>query len=139
MCLFRAELCGVYASLNQGIADKKNKLGLGKPSDMVRVQAQLFKYKLGSDKLREFLQPLDLQLDYYIPQATTFRWFCKFVTNGLLLLKGLFEQLNPTTILETGVFDREPVSQWEDRENHLTRGCRSPDAIVLMIKVYYGI
>ena len=77
---------------------------------MVRFQPQLFKYKLGSDKLREFSEPLDLQLDY-IAKATTFRWFCKFLPNGLPLLKGLFEQLNPITIVETGVFDREPVSQ----------------------------
>ncbi len=59
---------------------------------MVRAQAQLFKYKLGSDQLREFSEPLDLQLDS-IPKATTFRWFCKFLTSGLPLLKGLFEQL----------------------------------------------
>jgi salicylate hydroxylase len=35
----------------------------------------------------------------------------------------------PTTIVETGVFDREPVSQWGDRENHLTRGCHQGERI----------
>ena len=47
--LFRADFSGVYLSLNQGIADKRNKFGLGKSRDMVRTQAQLFKDKLGSD------------------------------------------------------------------------------------------
>lgn len=59
---------------------------------MVRVQAQLFKDQLGSDNLTPFSEPLDCQLDS-IPKATTFKWFCKFLTNGLPLLKGLFEQL----------------------------------------------
>jgi 5-methylcytosine-specific restriction protein A len=70
--LFRADFWGVYLSLNQGIADKRNKFGLGKSRDMVRTQAQLFKDKLGSDQLREFSEPLDLQLDS-IPKETTSR------------------------------------------------------------------
>jgi 5-methylcytosine-specific restriction protein A len=70
--LFRADFSGVYLSLNQGIADKRNKFGLGKSRDMVRAQAQLFKDKLGSDQLREFSEPLDLQLDS-IPKETTSR------------------------------------------------------------------
>ncbi|MEG4407671.1 MrcB family domain-containing protein [Microcoleus sp. MON2_D5] len=70
--LFRADFSGVYLSLNQGIADKRNKFGLGKSRDMVRDQAQLFKDKLGSDQLREFSEPLDLQLDS-IPKKTTSR------------------------------------------------------------------
>ncbi|MBD1814298.1 DUF3578 domain-containing protein [Microcoleus sp. FACHB-DQ6] len=39
---------------------------------MVRDQAQLFKDKLGSNKIREFSEPLDLQLDS-IPKETTSR------------------------------------------------------------------
>ncbi|MEG4517903.1 MULTISPECIES: MrcB family domain-containing protein [unclassified Microcoleus] len=70
--LFRADFSGVYLSLNQGIADKRNNFGLGKSRDMVRDQAQLFKDKLGSNKLREFSEPLDLQLDS-IPKETTSR------------------------------------------------------------------
>ena len=61
--LFRADFSGVYLCVNQGIADKRNKFGLGRSRDMVRDQAQLFKDKLGSDKLREFSGSLDLQLD----------------------------------------------------------------------------
>lgn len=70
--LFRADFSGVYLSLNQGIADKRNKSTLGKAMDIVRDQAPLFKHKLGSDKLREFSEPLDLQLDS-IPKKTTSR------------------------------------------------------------------
>ncbi|MEG4229710.1 DUF3578 domain-containing protein [Microcoleus sp. N9_B2] len=70
--LFRADFSGVYLSLNQGIADKRKKFGLGKSRDMVRDQAQLFKDKLGSDKLREFSETLDFQLDS-IPKKTTYR------------------------------------------------------------------
>ncbi|MEG4446609.1 DUF3578 domain-containing protein [Microcoleus sp. AT9_B5] len=70
--LFRADFSGVYLSLNQGIADKRKKFGLGKSREMVRDQAQLFKDKLGSDKLREFSETLDLQLDS-IPKKTTSR------------------------------------------------------------------
>ncbi|MBW3585017.1 MAG: DUF3578 domain-containing protein, partial [Cyanobacteria bacterium 0813] len=71
--LFRADFSGVYLSLNQGIADKRDQFGLGKSRDILRNQAQLFKDKLGSDKLREFSDPLDLKLDS-IPKATTSRW-----------------------------------------------------------------
>jgi 5-methylcytosine-specific restriction protein A len=70
--LFRADFSGVDLSINQGIADKRNKFGLGKSRDMVRAQAKLFKDKLGSDQLREFSEPLDLQLDS-IPKETTSR------------------------------------------------------------------
>jgi 5-methylcytosine-specific restriction protein A len=70
--LFRADFSGVYLSLNQGIADKRDLFGLGKSRDILRDQAKLFKDKLGSDKLREFSDSLDLKLDS-IPKATTSR------------------------------------------------------------------
>jgi len=70
--LFRADFSGVYLSLNQGIADKRDQFGLGKSRDILRDQAKLFKDKLGSDKLREFSDSLDLKLDS-IPKATTSR------------------------------------------------------------------
>ncbi len=70
--LFRADFSGVYLSLNQGIADKRDQFGLGKSKEILRGQAKLFKDKLGSDKLREFSDPLDLKLDS-IPKTTTAR------------------------------------------------------------------
>jgi 5-methylcytosine-specific restriction protein A len=70
--LFRADFSGVYLSLNQGIADKRDQFGLGVSREILRGQAKLFKDKLGSDKLREFSDPLDLKLDS-IPKTTTSR------------------------------------------------------------------
>ncbi|MBD1826607.1 DUF3578 domain-containing protein [Microcoleus sp. FACHB-61] len=70
--LFRADFSGVYLSLNQGIADKRDQFGLGKSREILRGQAKLFKDKLGYDKLREFSDSLDLKLDS-IPKATTSR------------------------------------------------------------------
>jgi len=70
--LFRADFSGVYLSLNQGIADKRDQFGLGVSREILRAQAKLFKDKLGSDKLREFSHPLALKLDS-IPKATTSR------------------------------------------------------------------
>jgi 5-methylcytosine-specific restriction protein A len=69
---FRADFSGVYLSLNQGIADKRDQFGLGVSREILRDQAKLFKDKLGSDKLREFSDTLDLKLDS-IPKATTSR------------------------------------------------------------------
>ncbi|MEG4940520.1 MrcB family domain-containing protein [Microcoleus sp. F4-D5] len=70
--LFRADFSGVYLSLNQGIADKRDRFGLGKSREILRVQSQLFKDRLGSDKIGEFSDPLDLKLDS-IPKTTTSR------------------------------------------------------------------
>jgi 5-methylcytosine-specific restriction protein A len=69
---FRADFSGVYLSLNQGIADKRDLFGLGVSREILRDQAKLFKDKLGSDKLREFSDTLDLKLDS-IPKETTSR------------------------------------------------------------------
>ena len=70
--LFRADFSGVYLSLNQGIANKRDQFGLGVSREILRGQAKLFKDKLGSDKLKEFSDPLDLKLDS-IPKETTSR------------------------------------------------------------------
>ena len=70
--LFRADFWSVYLSLNQGIADKRDQFGLGVSREILRSQAKLFKDKLGSDKLREFSDSLDLKLDS-IPKTTTSR------------------------------------------------------------------
>jgi 5-methylcytosine-specific restriction protein A len=70
--LFRADFSGVYLSFNQGIADKRDQFGLGVSREILRAQAKIFKDKLGSEKLRQFSEPLNLKLDS-IPKATTSR------------------------------------------------------------------
>ncbi|MDE5097826.1 MAG: DUF3578 domain-containing protein [Trichodesmium sp. St16_bin4-tuft] len=70
--LFRVDCSGVYLSLNQGIADKRNKYGLGVSRDMVRRQAKFFRDTLGKKVIQEFSEPLDLKLNF-IPKETTSR------------------------------------------------------------------
>lgn len=69
--LFRVDCSGVYLSLNQGIADKRNEYGLGVSRDMVRKQARFFRDTLG-EAIKDFSDPLDLKLDF-IPKETTTR------------------------------------------------------------------
>ena len=70
--LFRADCSGVYLSLNQGIADKRNRYGLGVSRDMIRNQATLFQDFLENESVAGFPDPLDLKLDS-IPKETTSR------------------------------------------------------------------
>lgn len=63
---------GVYLSLNQGIADKRDEYGLGVSRDMVRKQARFFRDTLGEETIKDFSDPLDLKLDF-IPKKTTTR------------------------------------------------------------------
>jgi 5-methylcytosine-specific restriction protein A len=70
--LFRVDCSGVYLSLTQGIADKRDKYGLGVSRDMVRKQAIFFRDTLGEEAIQDFSDPLDLKLDF-IPKETTTR------------------------------------------------------------------
>jgi 5-methylcytosine-specific restriction enzyme A len=70
--LFRADCSGVYLSLNQGIADKRDKYGLGISRDMIRNQATLFQDFLQNEAIENFSDPLDLKLGS-IPKETTSR------------------------------------------------------------------
>jgi 5-methylcytosine-specific restriction protein A len=70
--LFRVDCSGVYLSLNQGIADKRDEYGLGVSRDMVRKQARFFRDTLGEEAIKDFSDPLDLKLDF-IPKETTAR------------------------------------------------------------------
>ncbi|MBC7971337.1 MAG: DUF3578 domain-containing protein [Verrucomicrobia bacterium] len=70
--LFRVDCSGVYLSLNQGIADKRDEYGLGLSRDMVRKQARFFRDTLGEEAIKDFSDPLDLKLDF-IPKETTTR------------------------------------------------------------------
>lgn len=70
--LFRVDCSGVYLSLNQGIADKRDEYGLGVSRDMVRKQARFFRDTLGEETIKDFSDPLDLKLDF-IPKETTSR------------------------------------------------------------------
>ncbi len=63
--LFRVDCSGVYLSLNQGIADKRNEYGLGVSRDMVRRQARFFRDTLG-EAIKDFSDPLDLKLDFIL-------------------------------------------------------------------------
>jgi 5-methylcytosine-specific restriction protein A len=70
--LFRVDCSGVYLSLNQGIADKRDRYGLGVSREMIRKQAKLYQEILANDKIEDFSDPLDLKLDA-IPKETTSR------------------------------------------------------------------
>lgn len=70
--LFRVDCSGVYLSLNQGIADKRDQYGLGVSREMIRNQAKLFRGFLTNDLIEDFADPLDLKLDA-IPKETTSR------------------------------------------------------------------
>ncbi|HEY9896294.1 MAG TPA: DUF3578 domain-containing protein [Candidatus Sericytochromatia bacterium] len=70
--LFRVDCSGVYLSLNQGIADKRDKYGLGVSRDMLRKQAILFRDFLEDESVKDFSDPFDLKLDF-IPKETTAR------------------------------------------------------------------
>ncbi|MEA5465858.1 MrcB family domain-containing protein [Leptothoe sp. PORK10 BA2] len=70
--LFRVDCSGVYLSLNQGIAAKRDQYGLGVSRDMIRKQAKLYREILTNDSIEDFSDPLDLKLDA-IPKETTSR------------------------------------------------------------------
>ena len=70
--LFRADCSGVYLSLNQGIADKRDEHGLGVSRNILRDQARLFRNLLGEGTIVNFADQLDLKLDF-IPKETTSR------------------------------------------------------------------
>jgi 5-methylcytosine-specific restriction protein A len=70
--LFRVDCSGVYLSLNQGIADKRDQYGLGVSREMIRNQAKLYREILTTDSVEDFSDPLDLKLDA-IPKETTSR------------------------------------------------------------------
>jgi 5-methylcytosine-specific restriction protein A len=69
--LFRVDCSGVYLSLNQGIADKRDKYGLKVSRDILRKQAHFFRDILAQEN-KYFSDPLDLKLDL-IPRETTTR------------------------------------------------------------------
>jgi 5-methylcytosine-specific restriction protein A len=70
--LFRADFSGVYLSLTQGIASKRDMYGLAVSRDIVKNQALYFRSLLESKELQSFSDPLDLRLDS-IPRETTSR------------------------------------------------------------------
>lgn len=70
--LFRADCSGVYLSLNQGIAAKRDQYGLGISREMIRNQATLFRDFLKNETIDNFSETLDLKLDS-IPKETTSR------------------------------------------------------------------
>jgi 5-methylcytosine-specific restriction protein A len=71
--LFCVDGSGVYLSLNQGIADKRDEYGLGVSRDMVRNQARFFRDTLGEGAIKDFSVPLDLKLDFISKETTTRR------------------------------------------------------------------
>lgn len=70
--LFCVDCSGVYLSLNQGIADKRNQYGLGVSREMLRDNAKYLRELLGEKVFEDFSDPLNLKLEH-IPKETTTR------------------------------------------------------------------
>jgi 5-methylcytosine-specific restriction protein A len=70
--LFCADCSGVYLSLNQGIADKRDKYGLGESREILRSQANHFRNAIDLRQIESFSGSMDLKLDA-IPKETTSR------------------------------------------------------------------
>lgn len=70
--LLRADCSGVYLSLNQGFADKRDRYGIGVSREILRKQASAYRDKLDAAQIESFSDLLDLNLNF-IPKKTTAR------------------------------------------------------------------
>jgi 5-methylcytosine-specific restriction enzyme A len=71
--LFCADSSGVYLSINQGIAKKRDQYGLGVSRDMIRNQAIRFREKIDPKSIKEFSTEIDLKLNSISKETTARR------------------------------------------------------------------
>lgn len=128
--LFCADFSGVYISLNQGFAEKRDKYGLGKSKDMIKKQAKFLRSILGENGIADFSDPLDLKLDFISKKTTARRLgeayeagniISKFysrdkIPNNNLLIKDLRELLRIYFTLFEKVSLEQNIESFEEKE-----------------------
>lgn len=82
--LFCADCSGVYLSLNQGFADKRDRHGLGVARNMLREKAKFYRDILGYERTKDFSDSLNLYLDIIPKESTTRRLGIAYEAGNIL-------------------------------------------------------